>query len=164
MEQQEYKVAIKGPRLNVEVAVSEQRARELLTSLVGIPGTGAPPPSNEKNQPKATPKDPSVRTSPDTFANRIKEHARFNVLEEKVLHKRDFWPKIAAVLYFSNEALTSGEIASVLEHLDVKADVRNVSTRLRTSIKDLIVVGPENRRLYKLTARAKKDMDDLLET
>jgi hypothetical protein len=68
--------------------------------------------------------------TPIAIANRLKERADFHILQEKVLHARQIWPKMQLVMYESRRPLTSGEIADTLQSFQLKTDYSSVSHKL----------------------------------
>jgi hypothetical protein len=67
------------------------------------------------------------------LANSLKEDANFSKYATKVLHARDLFNKVALVAMHSETPLTSGQITAVLQALDVKADVGNVSNCIKNN-------------------------------
>ena len=100
---------------------------------------------------------------PNSIANQIKERKDFGNLQQKILHKKDSYNKIALILWISDTPLTSGQIHRVLEALDVRMGLPQVSKGLRANISKFLTSakrqagGPP--ATYRLSAQAKADFE-----
>ena len=100
---------------------------------------------------------------PNSIANQIKERKDFGNLQQKILHKKDRHNKIALILWISDTPLTSGQIHRVLEALDVRMGLPQVSKGLRANISKFLTSakhqagGPP--ATYRLSAQAKADFE-----
>jgi len=105
----------------------------------------------------------------NALANEIKEHERFDVIRTKIINKKgDYYYKVALVLWAANEPLTSGKIHKVLQGLDVKISLPNLSTTLKRHGSNFIT--SSQRKLggtppdYRLTSKAKAEFEIWLES
>ncbi|MEQ1932627.1 MAG: hypothetical protein ABL962_01925 [Fimbriimonadaceae bacterium] len=129
------------------------------------PGVGDSVDPRKGRQPKARAQKParsrhqgeseeSNGIDPNKVANELKEDTNFATISERVLHKQEYWPKIQLILWHCKAALSSGELASVLQCLDCKAHLPTVSTTLKTNSGKLTQTGVRKKGAkvkYKLT-------------
>jgi hypothetical protein len=104
---------------------------------------------------------------PNAMANQIKEHQSFDLIAKKIVHARgDRYNKIALVLWIAEKPLTSGQIHRVLEALDVRISLPNVSDTLKANMSKFLTSvqrragGPPAN--YRLSAQAKADFEKWL--
>jgi hypothetical protein len=100
-----------------------------------------------------------------TIANELKSGGNWSKYNTKiVVAPGRLYEKAAMVLQSSDEPLTSGEIAKVLEVLGVKADRGNLSNSLKDNLSNLITDSSRSsgKPKYKLTASAIKGFEDWL--
>jgi hypothetical protein len=96
----------------------------------------------------------------------MKDNARYQEFAAKILHQSNRYNKVAFVVWFVDQPLTSGEIQKVLSALDDKMSLPNVSMTLKnesakfmlTSVRTSGGLPPK----YKLTAKARADFENWL--
>jgi len=95
--------------------------------------TGAAP-HTRKEKTETSNSDESADSTFDATktANAIKDHEHHGWFVKEILHKRSLWKKVQLVLYIEQD-LTSGQIAKVLDELDVSASQPAVSRCLDTN-------------------------------
>ncbi len=124
-------------------------------------GKTIPSPKARKGEKTEVPRaEPAKRVPTTEIVNTMKQRDDFKSISDKVLHKRDVWNKIRLVLYFAGGPMTSREIASVLNGLELKTDQPAVSNKLKQHHADVIASGVRKKGLptrYKLSAPARND-------
>jgi hypothetical protein len=118
-----------------------------------------------KDKKDAPPTDPNLE--PHAVANRVKDDANFDRIQKKILHvSADYVNKAAFVLWFVDAPLTSGQIHRILQALDVRAPLSQISTALKNH--RFITSGQRKSGgapvAYRLTGRAKSDFEEWLTT
>ena len=99
--------------------------------------------------------------NPVEIANAIKEDQKYALYEGHILHRKNFYNKMALVSMYSNTPLTSGEVAKVLRALDVKADRGNTSNQLKKNSGKFLATAARKKGgkgkvpRYKLTSSAR---------
>ena len=100
------------------------------------------------------------------LANALKEDPNYPKWEKHVLHKSNVFNKIALVTSVSDEPLTSGQIATVLKALDIKADPGNISNALKKNsgkfLSSSVRRSGGSPPTYRLTSQARGDFDQWL--
>ncbi|MFT4122115.1 hypothetical protein [Bradyrhizobium sp.] len=103
----------------------------------------------------------------NALANQIKERQDFDRLTKKVIHaKGDRYNKVALVLWAAGEPLTSGQIHRVLDALDIRISLPNVSNTLKANMSKFLTSvqrragGPP--ASYRLSGQAKVDFEKRL--
>lgn len=103
----------------------------------------------------------------NALANQIKERQDFDRLTRKVIHaKGDRYNKVALVLWAAGEPLTSGQIHRVLDALDIRISLPNVSDTLKANMNKFLTSvqrragGPP--ASYRLSGQAKVDFEKWL--
>jgi len=140
------------PRTRPRIPSNEQRERR--SAKIGPP---------QPDQHEAQSADSESAFDPNSIANQIKERKDFGNLQQKILHKKDSYNKIALILWISDTPLTSGQIHRVLEALDVRMGLPQVSKGLRANISKFLTSakrqagGPP--ATYRLSAQAKADFE-----
>ncbi|WP_152613442.1 hypothetical protein [Inquilinus limosus] len=115
-------------------------------------------------------KEPEQSFDPNTIANEIKDHAQAALIETKIVHQTgDWYNKIAFVLWFVNQPITSGQIHKILLALHVRCDLPTISKAMKKNISKFITpkqrqAGGNTPPTYHLSARAKVDFEKWLFT
>jgi len=133
----------------------------------GSPGTQSPSRPRGKQSSKASNPTDEADAIALSIARRIKTHDQFELFESKVLHNNDRKRLVQLVSWIGGEPLTSGDIARVLQELQVKIDLSGVSKVLKRDANEYITDGRRSRgktTRYSLSARASKDFQTWLGT
>jgi hypothetical protein len=103
----------------------------------------------------------------NAVANSIKNHEQFTTIESKIIHASgDWYNKIAFVLWFVDQPLTSGQVHRALQALHIRSDLPTISKTLKKHISNFLT--PNQRQLggapatYHLSARAKSEFEKWL--
>jgi hypothetical protein len=171
------KIRLKAGDNEIELEGERDDVNQLLEKwwenrlFIGNQGSGnAKPAAKTKRVSKRSQPQLPKNEGEDTFdgndlANQIKDDDRFDVFEHKVIHvSGDWYNKAAFVLWLSEHPLTSGQIRSVLQTLDVRTDLPTISRTL----KDNRFIASGQRKLggqpvaYRLSAGAKSAFEKWL--
>ena len=155
-------IEVEGERSDVDQLLEKWWEDRLSTADKGRGGD--PKPANRakrasrKSKPQSAQNEDEDAFNANDLANQIKEDNKFDIFERKVIHvSGDWYNKAAFVLWFSAHPLTSGQIRSVLQTLDIRTGLPTISNTL----KDNRFIASGQRKLggqpvaYRLSAGAK---------
>lgn len=153
-------IEVEGPRKDVDELLSQFWPHHSHSPTSETPAsTGG---SRRINNASPTTESPEDEFNPAEIANRIREHPLHQAIETEILHKRDIFNKCALVLWATGYPLTSGEIAKVLENLDVRAHLPNISEAIKRNTSQLTKSTARKQGSvprYKLTSKARSDFE-----
>lgn len=146
-------ITITGPGVSVKQEVSPAVAQRAIALVI----TANAPLPQMGTENSIVAESAEISDASAEIANIVKAHPEFASLIEPVFHGKNFWRKIAAVLYCADRPLTGGQISRTLQDLSVKADPSNVRKYLYMYLRDLIKKPTSAGSVYKLsgTAQAK---------
>jgi len=104
---------------------------------------------------------------PQPIVNAMREDARHDLWEAKVLHAKGVINKIKLVCWFDTQPRTTGEVRKILDGLGVKIGLPNVSDAIKASQSEFLQDGARTKGAiirYRLTSKAAKDFGNWLNT